>query len=120
LPRLPGRWAWSRTINPAYLRISDGTVLGEAAPADTASETPVYTVTAGTEDRVPPRIVDDVYALLTAQVTPEISAEEALLAAVVPVAQNTTSAVVSSAMVKTATPVAVGTFGGSIPSPSTR
>jgi hypothetical protein len=61
-----------------------------------------------------------VYAVLTAQITPEVSAEEALLAATVPVAQDAMSAVVSSAMVKTATPVAVGTFGGSIPSPTTR
>lgn len=120
LASLAGSMGMVEDNNPAYLRISDGTVLGEAAPADMASETPVYTVTAGTEDRVPPRIVHDVYAVLTAQVTPEVSAEEALLAATVPVAQDAMSAVVSSAMVKTATPVAVGTFGGSIPSPTTR
>ncbi|MFT6973984.1 MAG: hypothetical protein ACJAV4_001225 [Pontimonas sp.] len=120
LASLAGSMGMVEDNNPAYLRISDGAVLGEAAPADSASETPVYTVTAGTEDRVPPKIVYDVSALLTAQVTSEVSAEEALLAATIPVAHNTGSAVVSSATVTTPTRVAVGTFGGSIPSPTTR
>jgi hypothetical protein len=82
----------------------------------------VFAVTAGTEDRPPPAIVNDISVALTAQAVFELSAEDALKAAVHPVSVATTAAVITPAVISPAT-VASGPvvkFGGSIPSPSTR
>jgi hypothetical protein len=64
-----------------------------------------------------PAIVTDVFASLSAQAAYELSAEDALRAANVPVVDSGEAAI-HTAMVTQ--PVPVATFGGSIPSPITR
>lgn len=103
--------------NPAYLRLSDSSVVGEAKPASEGSGSGVYPVTAGSETVTPPAIIAAVYESVTApqEVVPEVSEELA--------------ATEAPAVVPAATPVSVTTatpapttprFGGSIPSPTTR
>ena len=106
LASLAGSMGMVEDNNPAYLRVSDGAVLGQ-----------IYTVTAGTEAFVPVQIVTDVFASLSAQAAYELSAEDALRAANVPVVDSGEAAI-HTAMVTQ--PVPVATFGGSIPSPITR
>ena len=117
LATLAGSMGMVEDNNPAYLRLSDGVVLGEASPASANQGAAVFAVTAGTEDRSAPAIVNDIYLALTSQAVFELSAEDALKAAVHPVSVATTDAVISPAMVASAPVVE---FGGSIPSPSTR
>ena len=103
--------------NPAYLRVSDGIVLGEAQPATPAEQAGIVGVTAGTETPVLVPIISDVSASLAAQAVVEVSAEDALAIAMTveaPAAEGT----IETAMLTT--PAAPATFGGSIPSPSTR
>ena len=103
--------------NPAYLRVSDGIVLGEAMPASPADQAGIVGVTAGTETPVLVPIISDVSASLAAQAVVEVSAEDALASAV------TVEAPATEGMIETAmltTPASPATFGGSIPSPSTR
>lgn len=122
LATLAGSMGMVEDNNPAYLRLSDGVVLGEASPASASQGAAVFAVTAGTEDRPPPAIVNDISVALTAQAVFELSAEDALKAAVHPVSVATTAAVITPAVISPAT-VASGPvvkFGGSIPSPSTR
>lgn len=103
--------------NPAYLRLSDSSVVGEAKPASEGSGSAVYPVTAGSETVTPPAIIAAVYESVTApqEVVPEVSEELA--------------ATEAPAVVPAATPVSVTPatpapttprFGGSIPSPTTR
>ena len=103
--------------NPAYLRLSDSSVVGEAKPASEGSGSGVYPVTAGSETVTPPAIIAAVYESVTApqEVVPEVSEELA--------------ATEAPAVVPAATPVSVTPatpapttprFGGSIPSPTTR
>ena len=103
--------------NPAYLRLSDSSVVGEAKPASEGSGSGVYPVTAGSETVTPPAIIAAVYESVTApqEVVPEVSEELAATEApaVVPAA---TPVSVTPANPAPATP----RFGGSIPSPTTR
>jgi hypothetical protein len=99
--------------NPAYLRLSDSSVVGEAQPATAGSGSGVYPVTAGSETVTPPAIIAAVYESVTApqQVVPEV------------VEQPTTAVapVVTPVSVTPATPApSTPRFGGSIPSPTTR
>jgi hypothetical protein len=102
--------------NPAYLRVSDGIVLGEALPADPSEQAGVVGVTAGTEAPVVAPIISDVSAALSAQAVVEMSAEDALAQAL-SVETEIQERSIQPAMVVTTAPT---TFGGSIPSPSTR
>ena len=103
--------------NPAYLRLSDSSVVGEAKPASEGSGSGVYPVTAGSETVTPPAIIAAVYESVTApqEVVPEVSEELATTEApaVAPVA---TPVSVTPATPAPSTP----RFGGSIPSPTTR
>lgn len=101
--------------NPAYLRLSDAVVVGEAIPASANSGAQLYPVTSGTETLAPPAIVSVVFeSVLTAQ-GPEASPELAALA-VVELAPETSAPVAPERVV-----VAPATrFGGTIPSPTTR
>jgi len=93
LASLAGSMGMVEDNNPAYLRVSDGAVLGEAAPAAEAGQGQIYTVTAGTEAFVPVQIVTDVFASLSAQAAYELSAEDALRAAHVPVVESGEAAI---------------------------
>jgi hypothetical protein len=103
--------------DPAYLRLSDSSVVGEAEPASAGSGSAEYPVTAGSESVTPPAIIAAVYESVTApeQVAPEIVGQSTT--AVAPVA--TPSA--RPAALTPATPApTTPRFGGSIPSPTTR
>lgn len=102
--------------NPAYLRLSDSTVVGEAEPASADSGTAVYPVTAGSETVTPPAIIAAVYESVTApQEAPTETVDE-----------SATTQVPSASVTPAPTPVVVTPaptaprFGGSIPSPTTR
>lgn len=103
--------------NPAYLRLSDSSVVGEAKPASEGSGSGVYPVTAGSETVTPPAIIAAVYESVTApqEVVPEVS-QELATTAVPSVAPSA-----STVSVTPATPAPTAPrFGGSIPSPTTR
>jgi hypothetical protein len=117
LASLAGSMGMVEDNNPAYLRVSDGAVLGEAVPAASTSGATVYPVTAGTENYAPAPIVTDVTTALSAQALAEVGAEEATLAVVTP-AGEADERVIQPAIAVAATPTV--TFGGSIPSPVTR
>lgn len=99
--------------NPAYLRLSDASVVGEAQPATADSGAAVYPVTAGSEDVAPPAIIAAVYESLTspAQIGPEVPKEPVSIEAPV-----VTPVVVSAPAPSPTAP----RFGGLIPSPTTR
>jgi hypothetical protein len=61
LATLAGSMGMVPDNNPAYIRVSDGAIVGEALPAEASTSGQVFTVTAGTESLVPPRIVEDVF-----------------------------------------------------------
>ena len=106
--------------NPAYLRLSDATVIGEALAAASSDSTTVFTVTAGTEVHTRPPIVNAVYDSVTHAAALEDPAQDdfaALTAEATAVAEASSSVVVSPAMVTTEPTVR---FGGTIPSPTTR
>jgi len=100
--------------NPAYLRLSDSSVVGQAAPASAGSGSAVYPVTAGSETVLPPAIIAAVYESVTApqEVVPEVV--------------EVTTTIEAPSAAPSATPVSVQPapttprFGGSIPSPTTR
>jgi len=117
LAALAGSMGMVEDNSPAYLRVSDGVVLGEAAPARESGQGQIYTVTAGTEARPTAQIVTDVFASLSVQAAYELSAEEALREATLPAVDNG-EGVIQPAMVTTPAPASA--FGGSIPSPITR
>jgi hypothetical protein len=102
--------------NPAYLRVSDGAVLGVPVPA-TSSGVRVYPVTAGTETIMRPAIVEDVFFTISQARNLEAEVSDPLAT---PQEQSvfspTTPTLVTVAQVETVTP----RFGGSIPSPITR
>ena len=99
--------------NPAYLRLSDSSVVGEAQPATADSGAAVYPVTAGSEDVTPPAIIAAVYESLTSpqEISPEVPTE--------PVSTQTALATPVAPSEPTPAPTAKR-FGGSIPSPTTR
>lgn len=101
--------------NPAYLRLSDSRVVGEAVPASASAGAQLYPVTAGTETLAPPTIVMAVFeSVMTAQ-GPEVSPELASMAAAeLPPTDSpvtVTQAVVQEPTIR---------YGGTIPSPVTR
>jgi hypothetical protein len=99
--------------NPAYLRLSDSSVVGEAQPATADSGAAVYPVTAGSEDVTPPAIIAAVYESLTSpqEISPEVPTK--------PVSTQAPVATPVAPSEPTPAPTAPR-FGGSIPSPTTR
>ena len=103
--------------NPAYLRVSDGIVLGEAIPANQADQAGIVGVTAGTETPVVVPIITDVSSALSAQVAVEVSAQDALAQSLSVETTPQEGTIQPAMMVAPAEPAS---FGGSIPSPATR
>jgi hypothetical protein len=100
--------------NPAYLRLSDGQVIGEAKPAPAESGVTVYPVTAGGESQEPSAIVESVRNAVTLQLAlTEESEIDSSLETSQPSAPTAT--VVSQPLEQPAVK-----FGGSLPSPVTR
>jgi hypothetical protein len=106
--------------NPAYLRLSDGAVIGEAQPAALSSGPTIYSVTAGGEPGEPPAIVASVMQAVTHNLASvglegdgELDAETPE-----PVQAVTASTVSAPATAVTQTPTP--RLGGTIPSPVTR
>jgi hypothetical protein len=118
--------------NPAYLRLSDGVVIGEAQPAAAVSGPTIYAVTAGGEGAEPPAIVTSVMNAVTHNLASLGMENDEELAPVVfePVAPVTATTVattpVATTPVATPAPTPVTTqvstprLGGTIPSPVTR
>ena len=118
LATLAGSMGMVPDNNPAYIRVSDGAIVGEAVPAEVNLSGQVYAVTAGTETIAPPEIVEDVYLTISAQAALEADAEDVLATQAEtsePVAGETSTIQTVSAP-ETPAP----RFGGSIPSPVTR
>jgi len=103
--------------NPAYLRLSDGVVIGQAVPASAASGPSLYPVTANAEAAYTPEIVTTVMNAVTLSLTS--MSEEIEEPEPQPVA-SMASAPVVSATVAVATSAPKPKFGGTIPSPVTR
>lgn len=109
--------------NPAYLRLSDASVIGEAIPASLSNSRSVVSVTNGTEVIAPPAIIAAVYDSVSQAAALEATSVDELemltqeaSATVNPVSSDAT-ATVSTAMVRTEPAVR---FGGTIASPTTR
>lgn len=104
--------------NPAYIRVSDGAVFGEATPAVASSGGQVFAVTAGTETLVAPAIVEDVFSTISASMAQHAEETETLaFDAEEPTFEATQGPVVSSVSLPEAP---APRFGGLIPSPVTR
>jgi hypothetical protein len=118
LATLAGSMGMVPDNNPAYIRVSDGAIVGEALPAEASTSGQVFAVTAGTESLVPPRIVEDVFLTISAAAALEADVVDALAPpSDEPEFAEGSMAVVSAVSVpETPTP----RFGGSIPSPVTR
>lgn len=98
--------------NPAYLRLSDASVVGEAVPAPASSGAQLFPVTSGTETIAVPEIVSAVFESVMTVDNDEVAPELAVTAATADTgATVTTASVVSEPTVR---------FGGTIPSPTTR
>jgi hypothetical protein len=118
LATLAGSMGMVPDNNPAYLRVSDGAVVGEAIPADGMSGTHVYAVTAGTETIVSPAIVEDVFLTIAQSQALEADAADVLAAPQEEAAFVQEATPVMTTVATTEAPAP--RFGGSIPSPVTR
>ena len=118
LATLAGSMGMVPDNNPAYIRVSDGAVVGEALPAEASASGQVFAVTAGTESLVPPAIVDDVFLTISTAAALEADATDALASSSdePEFAESTQPVVTTVSAVKTPAP----RFGGSLPSPVTR
>jgi len=107
--------------SPAYLRLSNGEVIGDAQPAVPSDGTVMYSVTAGSESPEQPAIVESVMNAVTHNT---VSQEEPSVEAVAVTASSTTpmTTVSAPAPVPTATtePGSPPRFVGTIPAPITR
>lgn len=101
--------------NPAYLRLSDGVVLGEALPAVSNRGGQVFAVTAGTETVGAPAIVNAVFESVTSVAAIDAMDDAQGASTDAPVI-TPASAPVAPVVVSDSTP----RFGGTIPSPQTR
>lgn len=117
LATLAGSMGMVPDNNPAYLRVSDGAVMGEAIPASASASAQVYPVTAGTETILPPAIVDDVFLTISAATGVEASASDPFSAPADAPTVKPATPVVSPAVSQAEKPTP--RFGGSIPSPIT-
>jgi hypothetical protein len=101
--------------NPAYLRLSDAAVLGEAVPAREDLGAQLFSVTAGTETVAPPAILNTVFENLSGATSAEIADDASGVTAETP-----TMAVANTTVAAVAIDPPPTRFGGSIPSPTTR
>jgi len=106
--------------NPAYLRLSDGAVIGEAQPAAVSSSPTLYSVTAGGEPGEPPAIVTSVMQAVTHNLASVGVEGDAELAAVSTEPLQSVTATTVSAPAPSATQTPTPRLGGTIPSPVTR
>lgn len=128
LATLAGSMGMIADNNPAYVRLSDGAVVGEASPAEAHSSGQVYAVTAGTESLVQPDIVTEVFATISqtqaveaeaSLALEEAAAQAAATAVEAPAPAQSTPAVTTNAPTAVAPEAPVKRFGGSLPSPVT-
>lgn len=117
LATLAGSMGMVPDNNPAYLRVSDGAVMGEAIPAQASSGAQVYPVTAGTETLLPPAIVDDVFLTISTAAGVDAAASDPFAQPADVPAASVSTAVAMTPEVQPVTPAP--RFGGSIPSPVT-
>ena len=110
LATLAGSMGMVPDNNPAYIRVSDGAVVGEAIPAEATASGQIFAVTAGTESVVAPEIVEDVFLTISTATALEADATDVL-------APQTAEPTASTL---TAAEAPAPRFGGSIPSPVTR
>lgn len=116
LAGLAGSMGMVADNNPAYLRLSDSAVLGEAVPASPDSSAVVYSVTAGTETLVALEIVQTVQQSVLSQVAVETVVTDPFAVVDPPSAATVVPASVPTQSVITTPP----RFGGTLPSPATR
>jgi hypothetical protein len=95
--------------NPAYLRLSDASVVGSALPATAGSGSQLFPVTSGNETVTVPAIVSAVFESVMTADNAEVAPE--MTPAAVSVPAVTTASVVAEPEIH---------FGGTIPSPTTR
>lgn len=118
LATLAGSMGMVPDNNPAYIRVSDGAIVGEALPAEASTSGQVFAVTAGTETSVPLPIVELVSLTISAATAVESETADTLATPPAePEFVSTTPPAVSTVSVSE-TPAP--RFGGSIPSPVTR
>jgi hypothetical protein len=107
--------------NPAYLRLSNGEVIGEAQPAMAGTGSVMYSVTAGGEPPDQPAIVESVMNAVTHSVA---SSEQQGLETPTVIATSATQVTPVSApapvTIVASEPVSASRFGGTIPAPITR
>ena len=101
--------------NPAYLRLSDAAVLGEAVPAQAGLGAQLFSVTAGTETVAPPAIVNTVFENVSGYTQTEVVDDAPVVSVETP-----RVAVANATVAAVAADEPVTRFGGSIPSPATR
>lgn len=114
--------------NPAYLRLSDGQVIGEAVPAGNEGASSVYRVTAGEDIGLRPAIVDDVLRTVTTAASTAVDGTEADATEAVTDEASVaeTEPAVAPVSVPVSKPVVVPPsaptkkYGGTIPAPVTR
>ena len=118
LATLAGSMGMVPDNNPAYIRVSDGAIVGEALPAEASTSGQIFAVTAGTETSVPLPIVELVSLTISAATAVEADTADTLTTPrAEPEFVSTTPPAVSTVSVSE-TPAP--RFGGSIPSPVTR
>ena len=118
LATLAGSMGMVPDNNPAYIRVSDGAVVGEAIPAEASASGQVFAVTAGTESVVAPEIVEDVFLTISTATALEADVADVLAPHTAEVDASQTAQPTASLVVATEPPAP--RFGGSIPSPVTR
>jgi hypothetical protein len=118
LATLAGSMGMVPDNNPAYIRVSDGAVVGEAIPAEASASGQVFAVTAGTESVVAPEIVEDVFLTISTATALEADVTDVLAPDTAEVDASQTAQPTASLVVATEPPAP--RFGGSIPSPVTR
>lgn len=118
LATLAGSMGMVPDNNPAYIRVSNGAIVGEATPAEASSSGQIFAVTAGTETITPPAIVEDVFMTISTAAAIEAEAADALAAQPeeAPALEGMEPVIQSVSVSEAPTP----RFGGSIPSPVTR
>lgn len=116
LAGLAGSMGMVADNNPAYLRLSDSAVLGEAVPASPDSGAFVYSVTAGTETLVALEIVETVQQSVLSQVSVETVVTDPFAVVEPPAGSTVIPASAPDVVAVTAAP----RFGGTLPSPATR
>jgi hypothetical protein len=117
LATLAGSMGMVPDNNPAYIRVSDGAIVGEASPAEATSGR-IFAVTAGTESITPPAIVEDVFLTISTASSLEADASDLLQTQSLEVSalEEVNPVIHSISTPETPAP----RFGGSIPSPVTR